>query len=266
MYDAPLDPAAITAALQTRWLARNLHYLPETDSTNDTLQELALAGAPVGTMVITDYQRRGKGRMQRSWESPARASLLFSMLFRPQWPVQRAQWLTMLAGLAVAEAIEAESGLEVGLKWPNDVMLRRGEQWRKVCGLLLVTSLKGDEIEHAVIGIGLNVNIPAKGMPATVSPATSLLIAGGSPLPRIPLLARILHRLEQRYEAAEQGVSPQPEWNERLILLGRAVQVTGGPNNISGVVTGTSPRGELLLRDDAGKVHSIVAGDVTLRE
>lgn len=265
-YDSPLDSTAILAALQTNWLARGLHYVAEIDSTNDALQEMAVAGAPAGTMVITDYQRRGKGRLQRRWQSPPRASLLFSLLFRPRWPIQRAQWLTMLAGLAVAEAIEAESGLEVGLKWPNDVMLRQEGQWRKVCGLLLATSLKGDAIEHAVVGIGLNVNIPAEAMPATDSPATSLLIAGGSPLHRIPLLARILLRLEQRYESAERGVSPQPAWNDRLILSGRIVQVAGGPEVISGVVAGTGPWGELLLRDEGGKVHSVVAGDVTLRE
>lgn len=265
-YGVPLDPNAITAALQTNWLARSLHYVPEVDSTNEMLQEMAQAGAPAGAMVITDYQRRGRGRLQRRWESPPRASLLFSLLFRPKWPLRRVQWLTMLAGLAVAEAIESECGLETGLKWPNDVMIRQGDQWRKVCGLLLVAGLQADEIEYAIVGIGLNVNIPAEAMPATDSPATSLLIAGGSPAPRIPLLVRILDRLEQRYEAAGRGASPQPEWNDRLILLGQVVQVSGGADIISGVVAGTGPWGELLLRDDAGELHAIVAGDVTLRE
>lgn len=259
-----LSQGAIASRLRTRWLGRPAHVVDRLGSTNTSLRTMAEEGTPSGTLLLTDYQEAGKGRFDRSWEAPAGTSLLFSLLFRPGWPARRSIWLTMCAGLAVVEAVAAETGLRARLKWPNDVMLATGGGWRKMGGLLLETEVEGDLVDLAVLGIGLNVNIPEEQLPAPG--ATSVLAASGEGAARLPLLATLLEALEGYYEAAERGESPQPAWNRRLMTLAQRVRVSGGPESVEGTVEGTDAWGRLLVRDDAGRVHAIPAGDVTLRE
>jgi len=126
--------------------------------------------------------------------------------------------------LRAAEAIEAVTGLPAWLKWPNDVLLGAGETWRKAGGLLLDAALDANGgLETAILGIGLNVNIPAGALPAAVTPATSLLVELGRPVARRALLVELLARLERHYEAADAGQSPAGAWAARLVTLGRAV-------------------------------------------
>jgi len=262
--DDILSEAAVARHLNTGWLGRPAHVVARLGSTNTTLREMAEEGAPAGTLLITDFQEAGKGRFDRRWEAPAGTSLLFSLLFRPGWPAQRALWLTMCAGLAAAEAVEAETGQRAGLKWPNDAMLVARGGWRKMGGLLLETEVEDDLVRLAVLGIGLNVNIAPDHLPA--AGATSLLAASGEATSRLRLLGTLLQRLESHYEAADRGESPQPAWNRRLITLEHRVRVSGGPESVEGTAEGTDAWGRLLVRDDAGRVHAISAGDVTLRE
>ncbi len=274
-----LNEDAVRAALKSSWLGRPYHFVDSVDSTNDQLKRWAADPAvPSGTVLLTEHQSAGRGRLNRRWEAPSGTSLLFSVLLRPGWPARRAVWLTMLAGLAVVEAIEATTGLHPRLKWPNDVVLGEdqtpgndgGEDrrvWRKVGGLLLDATFNADgRLESAIPGIGLNVNIPAEALPHAFTPATSLLVAGGRPVPRRPLLVALLECLERHYDAAASGQSPWHLWNERLITLGRTVQVTAGDiGTLVGLAEGTDEWGQLLVRDEAGKLHAIAAGDVTLR-
>jgi BirA family transcriptional regulator, biotin operon repressor / biotin---[acetyl-CoA-carboxylase] ligase len=267
----PLTPQTIQANLTTQWLGRSCHVYDTLPSTNETLKEMVAAGTsqqpPAGTLVIADYQSQGKGRLNRPWQAPAGTSLLFSLLFRPNWPPEQATWLTMMAALAATEAIEAETGLPASLKWPNDVLLGSAPHWRKTGGILLAGDLAHDRLQSAVLGIGLNVNLTADQLPPAAFPPTSLLIETGRPVPRLPLLATLLGRLESHYEAARQGRSPQPAWNARLITVGQRVtaaqQPAGSP--LEGLVEGTNEWGHLLLRDDNGRLHLLAAGDVSLQ-
>lgn len=265
-----LATAAFGAALTTNWLGRSYHYLATVTSTNDCLKEMAVRDnhLPAGTVVLADYQSQGRGRLERQWEAPAGTSLLLSIFFRPNWPAEQAQWLTMMASVAAAEAITAATGLPIALKWPNDLMLEYDGQWHKVGGLLLEGGLDHDgRLTSAIVGIGINVNIPAAQLPVANTPATSLLVAGGRPISRLTLLTDFLARLEAMVEAAESGVSPHAAWNQRLMTLGRPVQVSnaGSEPLITGVAEGTTPEGQLLVRDGVGRVHTVSAGDVTLR-
>jgi BirA family biotin operon repressor/biotin-[acetyl-CoA-carboxylase] ligase len=174
----------------------------------------------------------------------------------------------MLAGLAAVEAIEDVARLPARLKWPNDVVLYHEGQWRKVGGLLLDTTLsRAGQLESAIIGIGLNVNIPAEALPEAANPATSLLVAGGQPVARRPLLVALLAQLERRYEIAQGGTSPLSDWKTRLITLGRPVLVSAaGPGEtLAGTAEDTDEWGRLLVRDEGGRLHALAAGDVTLR-
>jgi BirA family biotin operon repressor/biotin-[acetyl-CoA-carboxylase] ligase len=270
--NSELQETAVSAALTSAWVGRPYHYLPRTDSTNDRLKARVAAGdaqtPPAGTVLLTDYQEQGKGRLQRRWEAPPGTALLFSVLFRPDWPAQQAPWLTMIAGLAVVAALETIVSLPVGLKWPNDVMLQVEGVWRKTGGLLVEGEMdENGRLSSAVVGIGLNVNIPAAHLPQAATPPTSLLAATGTPLERLPLLVDVLAHLEERYETAVAGHSPQPAWNERLITLGRPVRVsdTGEGEVIEGAAIATDAWGNLRVRDENGREHTIAAGDVTLR-
>jgi BirA family transcriptional regulator, biotin operon repressor / biotin---[acetyl-CoA-carboxylase] ligase len=269
-----LNETAVLAALRTNWLGRPCYYQPVVGSTNDLLKKVVAEGTadplPAGTLWLTDHQSQGRGRLQRRWQAPAGTSLLFSLLFRPHWPAEQANWLTMMTALAAAEAVEAATGLVVGLKWPNDIMLADKGHWYKLGGILLEGDIvENGRLDRAVVGVGLNVNIAADQLPPAITPATSLLRVLGRPLERLPLLVDLLGRLEQFYETAAAGQSPQPTWNKRLLTVGQPVRVTYDTSKTAQVIEGlaeaTDSWGHLLVRDGRGKLHTISAGDVTLR-
>lgn len=267
-----LSKTIVQPALTTRWLGHSYYYLESVGSTNDWLKKMAAAqdaqALPAGTVVLANFQSRGRGRLDRRWEAPPATSLLLSVLFRPHWPAKQSQWLTMVAGLAAAEAIESQSGLSMGLKWPNDLVVRHKDLWHKTGGILLEGELdENGRLQSTILGIGINVNIPQDHLPQTMSPATSLLVASGKTMSRLAILVDFLQRLEHYYEAADGGQSPQPAWNQQLITIGQPVQVTKVDENIPlrGLAEGTNDYGQLLVRDDSGQIHTVTAGDVTLR-
>lgn len=268
-----LTLTAVSQALKTRWLGRNLQFLAEVDSTNNLLKEMVSQGdeqsPPAGFVLFADFQRQGRGRLARRWEAPPGSSLLISMLFRPNWPVSQMNWLTMLVSLAAAETIAEQTELEVGIKWPNDVMVRQGGIWHKVSGILQEGDFAADgRLRWAIVGIGINVNIPADQLPEAITPPTSLMVAVGEPVPRLPLLVSFLERVEAGYDAVGNGRSPQQAWQSKLITLGQPVQVTHVQtgHSFSGLAEATDAAGHLLVRDETGKLHTITAADVTLRD
>ncbi len=261
-----LDEARIREQIKTKWLGGHIYYYPVVDSTNELLKEMASGGVNSGTIVVSEYQRKGKGRHGRRWSAPPKTSLLFSLLFRPRWSSDKANWLTMIAGIASASAIEEYCSLDTRLKWPNDLIIYRDNRWRKVGGILLEAQIENDRVHQAIVGIGLNVNIDREDLPVGPDVTSSLMLESDRPLHRARLLGAILEKFEALYEAANEGRSPQPEWNEHLMTIGQQVTIDGlGTNTIlSGLVEGTDEMGRLLLRDTEGALHTVSAGDVTL--
>jgi len=179
-----LDPAAVVPRLQGR-LGRPYTYVTETEST----QLLVLADAGEGTVVAADLQTAGRGRLGRRWEAAAGTSLLFSVALVPGVAPERLPSLTIVAARAVADSL----GVESAIKYPNDVLVRG----RKIAGAL--GEARGGLV---VLGIGVNVNVPAGKLPADTNlPATSLLVETGVHRDRGELLAAILAALERRYDA-----------------------------------------------------------------
>ncbi|MCB9420842.1 MAG: biotin--[acetyl-CoA-carboxylase] ligase [Ardenticatenaceae bacterium] len=264
-----LRATAVLTILPTRWLGQTYRFFEQIGSTNDALKEAASDPLlPAGTVFLTDYQSQGRGRLQRRWLAPPGSSLLLSLLFRPEWPPEQAQWLTMLASVAAAEAVETATSLTVGVKWPNDLVVSLAGVWHKFGGLLLEGEMgENGRFASIILGIGINVNIPVEQMPETAVPATSLLVAAGKRISRLDLLVEFLQRLEMGYEQAEQGRSPQPAWQRRMVTIGQHVQVRNGRAGqpIQGLAEGCDEWGRLLVRDEAGDLHTIAAGDITLR-
>lgn len=265
-----LNESAVKNSLRTRWVGRSYRYIQSVGSTNDFLKhEMAAANPPAGTVVLTDFQSKGRGRLDRRWEAPPGTSLLFSVLFRPTWPAERLPWLTMIAGTAVAESIEAETGLTISLKWPNDVIIKYQGKWHKFCGILLEGQITSNsQLAYAIIGTGINVNIPQQQLSEASFPATSLTTVLNHSVSRLKLLTTLLQRLEVLYDLADQGTSPRKTWEKRLTTIGQKVEIFTSNNEkvVSGLAEGIGQWGELLVRDDSGKQHKILAGDVTLRQ
>jgi BirA family transcriptional regulator, biotin operon repressor / biotin---[acetyl-CoA-carboxylase] ligase len=262
-----LTETAVYAALQTAWLGKTYRYFPEIGSTNVELKKNSAAEAD-GSVYLTEFQSQGRGRLDRRWEAPAGTSLLFSILFRPNWPAQRANWLTMIAGLAAISAIAEVAHIEIKLKWPNDLMHLQNGQWHKVGGILQDGDLdENGRFRTIILGMGINVNIPHHTLPQAATQATSLLVARGQPVPRQTLLVCLLQKMEALMNTAVQGHSPQPQWKQQLINIGQPVQVTSAATTapINGIAEDTDSWGQLLVRDEAGILHTIAAADVTLR-
>jgi BirA family biotin operon repressor/biotin-[acetyl-CoA-carboxylase] ligase len=256
-----LDPFSLDG-LETEFVGRNLVYRPAIGSTNDEARRLARAGALEGTLVVTDYQTSGRGRLDRRWEAPAGSSLLMSLVFRPHLAAHQVQRLTMICGLAAVDAIEAETRLQVGLKWPNDLVIAGA----KLGGILTEIELDGSRVDHVVVGIGLNVNLDPDQLPQDLLvSATSLSQASGRKVARLPLLRDLLRAIEVRYRALQAGQSPQAEWAARLVTLGQSVAVSAMDSCLEGVAEGVDDNGALLLRLADGRLETVLAGDVTLR-
>lgn len=258
----PLSAGAIQAGLTTAFIGQNLVYLPEVGSTNDAARLLAEQGAPEGSLVLADHQTAGRGRLARRWEAPAGSSLLLSLVFRPPLAPHQVQRLTMVCGLAVADAVEAETGLRVALKWPNDILI----DGAKAGGILVELVSTGERVEFVIVGIGLNVNLHPADLPGELLvPATSLSQRAGREVGRARLLRALLQAIEVRYVALLQGHRPEGEWAGRLLTLGQRVSVSGAGSVVEGVAEAVDADGALLVRCAGGRLERILAGDVTLR-
>lgn len=257
-------PEEVVAGLETAWLGRTLYYYDEVGSTNQVAKELADGGAPEGTVVVAECQTGGRGRRGRSWISPARKGIWFSVILRPRVAPAQAPQLTLLAAVAVAAAVRERTGLPLGIKWPND-LLAGG---RKVCGILTEIKAEIDAVEYIVLGIGLNANLEAGDFSPEVRPqATSLYLELGRPVERVPLFQRILSWLEKWYERwQEEGFAPVREaWKEASITLGQEVRVNSWREVFQGVALDIDDEGSLLVRDAGGRVRRFNSGEVSLR-
>lgn len=267
--DNSLESIAQDPRLTTQWVGRHCDYFPQTGSTNLALREAAqTAVLPPGTVYVTDFQTAGRGRLQRTWTAPPRTSLLFSTLFKPDWPAQQSAWLMMLGGLAVVQALAEQTAVAAQLKWPNDVVVIHEGQVHKLAGLLLEGVFDGHgRFQSAVLGIGLNVNIPADALPAAHTPPTSLQVLTGTAVDRRPLMIALLNRLETLYEQAANGLSPHGAWSDLLINLGQPVEVTLPETAVTliGVAEAVDELGQLKVRTADSQIHTIQSGDVTLR-
>jgi BirA family transcriptional regulator, biotin operon repressor / biotin---[acetyl-CoA-carboxylase] ligase len=220
-----------------------------TDSTNERAKELALGGAPHGTLVTADEQTAGRGRQGRAWVAPAGKALLMSVVLRDLGAVQA--YLPLAAALAVCEACEQSAPVRCEIKWPNDVWVER----RKLAGILV----EGRPQEGwAVLGIGLNVSTAEGEFPDELRGlATSLSAAGGEPASLGEVLARLLSALEARLDASPGEIVAR--WRERDALRGQTVRWAGG----EGTATGIDDSGALMVETSSGRV-TLDAGEVHL--
>jgi BirA family transcriptional regulator, biotin operon repressor / biotin---[acetyl-CoA-carboxylase] ligase len=251
----PLDPERLAALITALGRGLRVEILDAAPSTNAVVADRARDGEAHGLVVVAEHQTAGRGRLDRSWETPARAALTFSVLLRPRVPAAEWPWLPLLAGHSLAIALR-EAEVPAGLKWPNDVLV--GE--RKVAGILL-ERVDTPDGPAAVLGIGLNVSTTEAELP--VDTATSVGLVTGSAPDRTELLARVLGRLVDEYDAWQadgpaRGETLRASYTEACMTLGREVRVElPGGEVRTGTARGIDAGGRLVVDEFA-----VGAGDV----
>ena len=239
---------------------KQIYHFFKVDSTNRVALELGHAGEPEGAVVLAEEQTAGRGRAGHSWHSERATGIYVTMLLRPPLKPVQAPLLTMMAGLAVHAAIQAQTGAIVDLKWPNDLLLGG----KKVGGILTEMHAEPSQVRFVIVGVGINVN--QEKFPADLTTiATSLRVETGRPQSRLELLVRLLREFESGYnrfltDGAGSVIARFAATSS--FAQGKRVRVSNGNENFAGVTAGLSPEGLLLVRREGGQITAVIAGDV----
>jgi len=254
-----LLPYEIKKNLHTEYMGKNIHFFKEVDSTNDVARELADEDAEEGTLVIAESQRSGKGRRGKRWISPS-GGVWMTIILRPDIEPPKAPQLTLVTGVAVAETLNQECGLDVGIKWPNDILI--GD--KKVCGIL--TEVKADmgKVDYVLVGIGIDLNVDLNIFPPELrGGATSLKAELDREIMGAELVATFLKNFEIYYGEFKQGKFRKilNRWRKLSKTIGNYVEVhkKGGP--IYGEAVGINKDGKLILELDDGTLRKIISGE-----
>ena len=253
-----LDATALTSAVVgDGGLWRGVEVVEAIGSTNAELVRRAAADEPAGLVLVAEHQQAGRGRLDRTWTSPPRAGLTVSVLLRPDVPAARRAWLSLLTGVALAEAVSEVAGVRTSLKWPNDLLAPDGA---KLAGILAEST--GTAV---VVGVGLNVSTRADELPET---GTSLTLVRGGPVDRAAVLLAFLRAFERRYRRWTEVLGdPVSSGLARDYLawcstVGATVTVTmPDGSTIDGVAEAVDWDGRLVVRTSAG-VLELASGDV----
>ena len=257
-----LIPNEIRDGLSTRvigWEA--IHHFVETDSTNILAKEYAEKGATEGTLVLAEAQTKGKGRKGRSWFSPSQGGIYLSLILRPSLTPAESPKITLLGAVAMADTLLPLTGLDIRIKWPNDLLVRG----KKIAGILTEMSTETDRVHYIVLGVGLNVNM--RHFPGPIQEtATSLFVETGKSFSRIEILKGFLQNFETYYDLfMEKGFEPVlKRWKAMSDMIGRRIRVDMIDGTIIGTVQDVSEEGVLILKDEKGRPQRIFSGDITL--
>lgn len=260
-----LDSERILATLsrQARHRIKRLEVYADIDSTNSHLMREGQVGAPSGTLCLAERQRAGRGRRGRTWISPFGTNIYFSLLWRYPFGPGVLGGLSLAAGTAVAGVLEAEGVSGIGLKWPNDVLWNR----RKLAGLLLEIAGEAQGPSLVVLGLGLNIQLPAAQATAIDQPWADLdSVAGLDTISRNRLAARLAECFTDTMVCyGSNGLGPfLPEWERFDRYRGEAVEIRLADQSFSGIHAGVTPEGALRLNTDGG-IRTFQAGEVSLR-
>ena len=260
----------VNACLTTRWAGRPVRYFAVTDSTNLVAKRLGDEGEPEGTLVIADEQTAGRGRSGRHWSTPPGTNIAMSLLLRPQIPADRISMVTLVMGLAVAEAVRSLYGVRALIKWPNDVVVGG----KKLSGTLTEMSaeLTGSgnaqpKVNYIVIGTGINVNMTE--FPEEIAQtATSLRLQLGEEVGRAALIGAVMQYFEDAYELflAQQDLTLlMDRYNAMLVNAGRQVRILEPDHAYTAEALGINARGELKVKLPDGRIREVYAGEVSVR-
>ena len=256
-----LTPDMLRRRLKGSLFGKRIYHFFKVDSTNRVALELGHAGEPEGAVVLAEEQTAGRGRAGHTWHSERAAGIYVTLLLRPGLAPVQAPLLTMMAGLSARSAIQDHTGLDVDLKWPNDLQIGG----KKAGGILTEMHAEPAQVRFVIVGLGLNVNqekFPAELMGS----ATSLRVETGRQQSRLGLLVRLLREFESDYNRflADGAQSIVERFTAASSYArGKRVRVTNGRESFTGITVGVGCEGLLLVKRENGQVLPVIAGDVT---
>lgn len=259
-----LLPEEISLGLDTHLIGKHIVYREEVTSTQDVAEELAKRGAEDGTVVISEGQTKGRGRVGRNWVSPAGEGVYLSIILRPNLRPAQVLQIPLITAVAVSKAIKRVTPLQPRVKWPNDITLGG----KKVGGILTETSSEIDRVNYIILGIGINVNTQRSLLPESIRGiATSLAEECGGHISRVRFLQCLLAEFETLYnEFLVSGFDTiREKWKTLDNTIGSRVKVSAGAEEIEGEALDIDREGFLLVRTKDGDVKRIISGDVSLR-
>jgi len=257
-----LPPAAVLQHLRAGPIHLDIESFPSLPSTNDRLKELAEAGAPEGKVLLSRSQTAGRGRMGRSFFSPAGSGIYMSLLLRPRMSAGQALLLTPMSALAVCEAIEEVCRVRAEIKWVNDILVGG----KKVCGILTEAAFRPGEGQSAyvVLGIGVNVFKPEGGFPPALQGEAAYLQEERRPGVMDRLTAEILNRLLTYYGTFERGGFLEP-YRERSCVLGREISVAEGGRTFRARAVEIDDRCALVIQTADGARRALTSGEIKIK-
>ena len=258
-----LLPQEIQRGLSTTYIGKKIFYFPELESTNIMAKEKALhraEGIDEGTLIITEKQSAGKGRLGRKWFSPT-GGIWLSIILYPQLPPSYIPRITLMTAVAVVKAIKICTQIEPQIKWPNDILISE----KKVCGILTEMSAELDMINWVVVGIGINANIEHQDFPEDIQENTiSLKEVSGKEVLRVMLIQIFLQEFEKYYDKfkRKEFLSILEEWKLNSHTLGKKIRVDMGEKIITGEAVNINEEGALILKKEDGKLINIISGTI----
>lgn len=279
-----LNESFLKQQLAGKFIGHRLLFYQETGSTNDEAFRLAIKGEREGTALIAESQSAGRGRMQRVWYSPAGVNIYTSFILRPSFETARAPQISIAAGVAVSEVIDAYCPNRTKLKWPNDVLIGG----KKVCGILTQMKTSSRDchppaaanysptasrqplsggIDFVVVGIGLNVNSQSSQFPNEIKNiATSLSIAAQRSISREEVIISLYENMTKWYrELADNGFGAvKKKWLSLSPMIGCFASVMFNGEAVEGEAVGLDDDGSLILRTASDKLIKVCAGDATI--
>jgi BirA family biotin operon repressor/biotin-[acetyl-CoA-carboxylase] ligase len=258
-----INAVKLMQGLQTKNLGRVLRIFDEVDSTQNVAHSLVRQGAEEGTLVLAEQQNAGRGRMGRKWFSPKGKGIWMSLVLKPTISMQFTPQLTLLVAVALCRAIQAHIPQQVGIKWPNDLLIHG----KKISGILLESSAEDERLNYVIAGIGISVNLLPEDYPDELrAKATSLYIEKGQPVDREQLICDFLLQLEVLYELyTEQGFAPiRSLWEALTISLHKPIRVHTAKGWIEGVANAIDEMGALWVTLPDGETVKLYSGDIEL--
>jgi len=254
-----LLPSELSWQLNTKIIGKKIISFDTVDSTMDAAYDLAVNTKGDGVCIFAESQRKGRGRIGRSWLSPKHKGIYVSIILRPDISPDQTSKITLMTAVSVAKLIRLNTGLKALIKWPNDILIEN----KKVCGILTEMNAESDRVKFLIVGIGLNLNAKASDL---VEEATSLKEACKENIDRVKFAKLLLEELDRHYLSfKEQGFGPiLDEWRNFSATLGRRVKVDFKNYHIEGQAMDVDDNGALLVRLDNGFTERISAGDVAL--
>lgn len=256
---------------KSKLLGKNVIYFPQIDSTNNYAKKIAHEGCEEGTVIIADMQTSGRGRLGREWNSKDKKGISMSVVLKPKIAIQELQIITLAASVAVVEAVKELTGIGLGVKWPNDIIL----DGKKICGILTEASVEMDGINFVVLGIGLNVWHEEEDFFGELKQkATSLSIyirqkeqLNDIIIRRSQLIKMILFKLEQLYDKINKGDLDliTTLWRKYSVTLGKEVLIVVKGEEYSGTAVDITNEGKLIVECSDGNRREVLSGEIFVR-